>query len=167
MKIDPRKKWTKADSVSLDRSSTDTAIEIKWISSTRAWSIENYDFRIFRSEIRPILYYFIRVSFLPTIVIYKAYFKSRHIWIQRLKTRILCVKLLRLCTIGFVTKCFLIFIIYEVKNFAANQSFKLLELVMYWDLCKGVNYRLKICALKERRLLQYQVHLGIEAKVQL
>ena len=107
MKIDPRKKWRKADSVSLDRSSTDTAIE-------------NYDFRIFRSEIRPILYYLIRVSFLTTLVIYKAYFKSRHIWIQRLKTHILCVKLLHLCTIGFVTKCFLIFIIYEVKNFASQ-----------------------------------------------
>ena len=37
---------------------------------------------------------------------------------------------------GFVTKCFLIFIIDEVKNFAANNLFfKLLELLMYWDPC--------------------------------
>ena len=46
---------------------------------------------------------------------------------------------------GFVTKCFLIFIIDEVKNFAANIFFKLVsasctgirakELVTYWDLC--------------------------------
>ena len=37
---------------------------------------------------------------------------------------------------NFVTKCFFIFIVDEVKNFAANNIFfKLLELVMYWDLC--------------------------------
>ena len=46
---------------------------------------------------------------------------------------------------GFVTKCFLIFIVDEVKNFAANIFFKLVsasctgirakELVTYWDLC--------------------------------
>ena len=46
---------------------------------------------------------------------------------------------------GFVTKCFLIFIVNEVKNFAANIFLKLVsesrteirakELVTYWDLC--------------------------------
>ena len=30
---------------------------------------------------------------------------------------------------------FLIFIVDELKNFAANNLFKLLELVMYWDPC--------------------------------
>ena len=35
-----------ADSLSLDRNSTDTAIEVKWRSSTQALSIENYNFRI-------------------------------------------------------------------------------------------------------------------------
>ena len=35
---------------------------------------------------------------------------------------------------GFVTKYFLIFIVDEVKNFAANNNFlKLLELVTYWE----------------------------------
>ena len=32
---------------------------------------------------------------------------------------------------GFVTKCFLIFIVDEVKNFAANNLFQVDELVMY------------------------------------
>ena len=36
---------------------------------------------------------------------------------------------------GFVTKYFLIFIANEVKNFVANNIFKLLELAMYWDSC--------------------------------
>ena len=35
----------------------------------------------------------------------------------------------------FVTKYFLIFIIDEVKNFAANNIFKLSQLVSYWDSC--------------------------------
>ena len=47
---------------------------------------------------------------------------------------------------GFVTKCFLIFIVDEVKNFAANIllpqvgewsciGIRVKELVTYWDLC--------------------------------
>ena len=39
------------------------------------------------------------------------------------------------CTLRVVTKCFLIFIIDEVKNFAANNIFKLLELVTYQEPC--------------------------------
>ena len=35
---------------------------------------------------------------------------------------------------GFVTKCFLIFIVDEVKNFAANNLLQLGELVTYWEL---------------------------------
>ena len=34
----------------------------------------------------------------------------------------------------FVTKCFLIFIVDEVKNFAANIFFQLVIKVTYWDL---------------------------------
>ena len=48
-----------------------------------------------------------------------------------LSTRSYCV----FTPLGFVTKYFLIFIIDEVKNFAANNIFKLLELVTYWELC--------------------------------
>ena len=39
------------------------------------------------------------------------------------------------CTLRFVTKCLLIFIIDEVKNFAANNIFKLLELVTQQESC--------------------------------
>ena len=41
---------------------------------------------------------------------------------------------------GFVTKYFFIFIIDKVKNLEANNIFKLLELVMYWDPCKRVAF---------------------------
>jgi len=51
--------------------------------------------------------------------------------------------------------------------YSQQQSFKLLELVTYWDPCKEVSHRLEICASKERRLLQDRVQLGIRAKVQL
>ena len=36
---------------------------------------------------------------------------------------------------GFVTKCFLIFIVDEVKNFATNIFFQLVIEVAYWDSC--------------------------------
>ena len=34
-------------------------------------------------------------------------------------------------------------------------------------MCKGVSHKLEICAKNEIRLLQYQVQLDIETKVQL
>ena len=37
--------------------------------------------------------------------------------------------------LGFVTKCFLIFIVDEVKNFVANNLLQIGVLVMYWELC--------------------------------
>ena len=36
---------------------------------------------------------------------------------------------------GFVTKCFLIFIVDEVKNFAANNLLQVGMLVTYWEPC--------------------------------
>ena len=36
---------------------------------------------------------------------------------------------------GFVTKCFLIFIVDEVKNFVANNLLQVGELVTYWEPC--------------------------------
>ena len=38
---------------------------------------------------------------------------------------------------------------------------------MYCDPCKGVSYKLEVCASRERIILQDQVQLGIGAKVQL
>ena len=46
--------------------------------STQAVSIENYKIRLFKSYYTHIPIYMYRVSFLITIDIYKAYFKSRH-----------------------------------------------------------------------------------------
>ena len=40
-----------------------------------------------------------------------------------------------LCLGVFVTKCFLIFIVDEVKNFATNNLLQVGELVTYCDLC--------------------------------
>ena len=57
------------------RSSTNGSIEAR--------SIENYDFQFSRSEIQPKFMYFFKVSFLTTLDIYKAYFKSHHTGIQR------------------------------------------------------------------------------------
>ena len=36
---------------------------------------------------------------------------------------------------GFVTKCFLIFIVDEVKNFAANNLLQVAVLITYWEPC--------------------------------
>ena len=53
--------------------------------STHPPSIENYDFRISKSKIRPRLMYLFKVSIFTTLDVYKAYFKSCHIRIQRPK----------------------------------------------------------------------------------
>ena len=63
---------------------------------------------------------------------------------------------------GFVTKCFLIFIVDEVKNFGTNNIIEVVGVSL-----QRVSHRLEICAIRERRLLQDQVQLGIEVKVQL
>ena len=44
------------------------------------------------------------------------------------------------CALGFVTKCFLIFIVDEVKNFAINNLLQVGVLVTYWDLYKMVMF---------------------------
>ena len=65
--------------------------------------------------------YLFKVSFLTTLDIYKDYFKSRHTWIQKPRDLFFSMKSYWVCTPwGFVTKCFLIFIVDEVKNFVAN-----------------------------------------------
>ena len=52
-------------------------------SSTIAQSIKIYDFQFSRFEFRFRILYLFRVSFLTTLDIYKAYFKSHHTRIQR------------------------------------------------------------------------------------
>ena len=51
---------------------------------------------------------------------------------------------------GFVTKCFLIFIVDEVKNFAANNLLQVSVLVTYWELCIIGQSRTEICAKRWR-----------------
>ena len=92
--------------------------------------------------------YLCKISFVTTLDIYKVYFKGRHIWEykentskRRLMPYSLRKKLLRLCALRFLTKWFLIFIVDEVKNFAANIFIPQVgEWVMYWDFCKGVSH---------------------------
>ena len=120
-----------------------------------------------RSEIRPIITWMIRVYLLTTLIIYKSYFKSHYTWKQRPRTHTLSEKLLRLCALGLCNQVFPdLHHLWSEKLCNRQQSIKLLELVTYWDSCKEISHRLEICTTKERRLLQYQVQLGIEAKVQ-
>ena len=107
----------------------------------------------------------IRVSFITTLIIYKAYFKSHQVWKQRPRTHILCVKRFRLCALGFYNQ--VLPNLHRLRSkelYNQQQSFKLLNSVTYWDPCKRVSYKLEICATKERRLLQHQVQLGIGAR---
>ena len=86
------------------------------------------------------LMYLCRVSFLTTLDIYKTYFKGRHIREYKENT---CKKVTDalfslkevIASWGFVTKCFLIFIVNEVKNFATNNLFQVGVLVTYWKSC--------------------------------
>ena len=77
--------------------------------------------------------------FLTILFIYKAYFKILYTWKQKPRTHILCVKQLRLCIIGFCNQV-LFDLHYWWSEELCNQQhlFKLLELVTYWDPCKGL-----------------------------
>ena len=105
-------------------------------SSTATQSIENYDFRNSRSEIRSKLLYLFRVSFLTALGIYKDYFKSHHTRIQRPWD---LLKLLHMYTIGFCNQVLPNLHCWWSEELCNRQHlFKLLKLVMYWDLCKGL-----------------------------
>ena len=69
--------------------------------------------------------------------------------------------------LDFVTKCFLIFNIDEVKNFVANNIIQVAGVSHVLGSVQRVSHKLEICVSKERRLLQDQVQLGIRVKVQL
>ena len=72
------------------------------------------------------------------------------------------------CTpLGFVTKCFLIFTVNKVKNFATNNIIQVVGVSHILGFVQRISHRLEICASKERRLLQNQVQLGIRVNVQL
>ena len=54
---------------------------------------------------------------------------------------------------GFVTMCFLIFIVDEVKNFLVNNLLQVGKLVMYWNLC---NKKGGVHILKSSEVLKQQ-----------
>ena len=54
-----------------------------------------------------------------------------------------------------------------MRNFAANNIIQVVGVSHILGSMQRVSNRLEICASRERRLLQDQVQLGIEAKVQL
>ena len=108
-------------------------------SSTKARSIENYDFQFSKSEIRPRFMYFFRVSFLTSLDIYNAYFKSHYTRIQRPRDLFSLWELLCLYAIGFCNQVLLHLHSWWSEELCSHQHlFKLLELVFYWDPCKAL-----------------------------
>ena len=64
----------------------------------------------------------------------------------------------------FITKCFLIFIVDEVKNFAANNLLQVGELVTYWDPCNkkgGVHILKSSKVLKRQKVSTVSSSMGI------
>ena len=139
MQIWPRNKWRKCCSLKLNRS-LDRILSIKnycW-SSTQAISVENYEIKFSRSDYTHILEYLYRVSFFTILYRYKDYFKSCHKVMQSDNTCILWLETefalvhhsLYKSYCAFMPRVlwprsFLIFIVDELKNFAANIFLKL------------------------------------------
>ena len=69
--------------------------------------------------------------------------------------------------IGFCNQVHPDLIVDEVNNFATNNIIQVAGVSHVLGSVQRVSHRLEICASKERRLLQDQVQLGIQAKVQL
>ena len=120
------------------------SIENYCSSSTEAISVENYEIRFSRFDYMHILEYLCRVSFLTTQNIYRDYFKGHHkvvaiviTCILRLETKIALVHL-SFCRSYYVFTprvlwpwSFLIFIIDELENLAANNPSQVGVLVTY------------------------------------
>ena len=120
------------------------SIENYYSSSTEAISVENYEIRFSRFDYMHILEYLCRVSFLTTQNIYRDYFKGHHkvvaiviTCILRPETKIALVHL-SFCRSYYVFTprvlwpwSFLIFIIDELENLAANNASQVGVLVTY------------------------------------
>ena len=112
------------------RSLTDGSIEAR--------SIKNYDFQFFRSVIRLKLMYLFTVSFLTTLT-YIRLFKSHHTQIQRPRALFSLWELLCLYAIRFCYQVLPNLYCWWSEELCNQQHlFKLVELVMYWDPCKGL-----------------------------
>ena len=130
-------------------------VNYSW-SSTQVVSVENYEIRFSKSDYMHILEYLCRISSLTTLDIYKDYFKSRHsgckmlqknnpciLWpkveialVHHILYRSYCIFALKVLW----PKSLLIFIVDELKNFAANNPSQVGVLVTYWDLWIIVTY---------------------------
>ena len=107
-------------------------------SLTATRSIKTYDFQFSKSEIQPRLLYLFRISFLTTLDIYKTYFKSRQHGDRDQETYFYCEKL-HLYAIGFCNQVLPNLYCWWSEELCNQQHlFKLVELVMYWDPCKGL-----------------------------
>ena len=101
--------------------------------STQIVYVENYEMCPFRFDYTHITMYVCRVSFLTTLDIYKDYFKGCRICIKwpNAKSDLVHHSLWRSYCVFMPRvlwpKSFLIFIVDEVKNFAANIFFKLVS----------------------------------------
>ena len=65
---------------------------------------------------------------------------------------------------GFVTMCFLIFIVDEVKNFAVNNLLQVGKLVTYWDPCNkngGVHILKSSEVLKQQKVSAMSSSTGL------
>ena len=132
-----KKQVKKCCSLKLDRSlNRIISIENYCWSSTQVTSIENYEIKLFKSDYTHNIEWLCRVSFLTTLDIYKDYFKGRHtgckvmqknnsciVWpeaeitlVHHILCRSYCVFTPRVLWL----RSFLIFIVDELKNFAAN-----------------------------------------------
>ena len=137
MKISPRNKWRKTVHLVSTDSSTDVCYRDLMWSSIEAWSIENYNFRISRFEIRPCLMYLCKVSFLTTLDIYKVYIKGRHTREYKENTckkwpmlYSLWKKVLCLCALGFCNQhCWC------SEELCIQHFLQVGVLVTYWESC--------------------------------
>ena len=108
--------------------------------------------RLTKSEIPDLIFnlylYLYRISFLTALSIYKACFKGRYTWRTHAESDLVHYSLWKSYCIFtprvLWSRSFLIFIVDELKNFVANNLFKLLELVTYWDPCTLVSHVLRL-----------------------
>ena len=129
MRFDPRNKWRKAFSWKLDTSCYQGLME-KLDTSSIYWELQFQISQIWISAHDDLNDYGFSLS--TTLDIYKTYFKSYQLQKQRPRTHILCVKLLRLCTIGFSNQLLPdLHCIWSEELCSQQQSIKLLELDMY------------------------------------
>ena len=98
--------------------------------------------------------YFFRVSFLTNLDIYKSYFQEPSHTDTDTETKRLIFSVWSYCICtphGIVTKCFPIFIVNEVKNFAANNIYSSARVSYLLGSVQRVSHKLEVCASKGKK----------------